>query len=49
MHAKQANAEKKADILNEISETRIYCGFRENMMQVANRPCDVVALEWPIC
>ena len=37
------------DILDEITETRIYCGFRENMMQVANGPCDVVALVWPIC
>ena len=37
------------DILDEISETRIYCGFREKMIQVANRPCDVVAMEWPIC
>ncbi len=37
------------DILNEISEIRTSCGFRENMKQVANRPCDVVALEWPIC
>ncbi len=39
----------KYDILDEISETRIYCGFREKMIQVANRPCDVVAMEWPIC
>ena len=39
----------KYDILDEITETRIYCGFRENMIQVANRPCDEVALEWPIC
>ena len=37
------------DILNEISEIRTSCGFRENMKQVANKPCDVVALEWPIC
>ena len=40
---------RKYDILNEFTETRIYCGFRENMIQVANRPCDEVALEWPIC
>ena len=39
----------KYDILNEITETRTGCGFRENMIQVANRPCDEVALEWPIC
>ncbi len=37
------------DIMNQITETRIYCGFRENMIQVANRPCDEVTLEWPIC
>ncbi len=32
------------DILNEITEIRTCCGFRENMIQVANRPCDEVAL-----
>ena len=37
------------DILNGIAEIRTSCGFRENMIQVANRPCDVVALEWTIC
>ena len=30
-------------------ETRIYCGFRKNMIQVANSPSDEVTLEWPIC
>ena len=37
------------DILNGISEIRTSCGFREKVIQVANRLCDVVALEWPIC
>ena len=37
------------DILNEITEIRTSCGFRKNMIQVANRPCDEVALEWAIC
>ncbi len=32
------------DILNEITEIRTSCEFRENMIQVANRPCDEVAL-----
>ena len=26
------------DILNEITETRIYCGFRENMNQESTKP-----------
>ena len=26
------------DFLNDISETRTSCGFRENMIQEANRP-----------
>ena len=40
---------RKYDILDEITEIRTRCGFRENMIHVANRPCDEVALEWPIC
>ena len=35
---------KKYDILNEITEIRTCCGFREKVIQVANRPCDEVAL-----
>ena len=31
-------AKKKHDILNEITETRIYCGFRENMNQESTKP-----------
>ena len=29
---------ERDDFLNYISEIRMYCGFRENMMQQANRP-----------
>ena len=32
------------DLLNVDSETRIYCGFRENMIQQANMPIDEVDL-----
>ena len=32
------------DILNETSETRTCCGFRENMIQMANKPFDVSRL-----
>ncbi len=37
------------DFLNDISETRTSCGFRENMIQEANKPCDAVALGWLVC
>ena len=40
---------KKHDFLNDISETRTGCGFRENMIREANRPCDEVAFKWPVC
>ncbi len=33
------------EFLDEITEIRIYCGFRENMIQVANKPFDVSRLE----
>ena len=41
--------ESSYDILNEITEIRTCCGFRENMIQEANRPCDEVAFNWPSC
>ena len=37
------------DILNVQSETRTCCGFRENMIREANRPCDEVAFKWLVC
>ncbi len=40
---------QKYDFLNVQSETRTCCGFRENMIRVANRPCDEVAFKWPVC
>ena len=33
------------DFLDEITEIRTCCGFRENMIQVANKPFDVSRLE----
>ena len=33
-------------VINEIAEIRIYCGFRENMIQESTKPCNEVALEW---
>ena len=35
--------------LDEITETRTSCGFRENMIREANKPCDAVALGWLVC
>ena len=35
--------------LDEITETRTCCGFRENMIREANRPFDEVDFKWPIC
>ena len=37
------------DFLDEITEIRTSCGFRENMIQEANRPFDGVDFKWPIC
>ena len=37
------------DFLNDIAETRTCCGFRENMIREANKPCDAVALGWLVC
>ena len=33
------------EFLNVITEIRTCCGFRENMIQVANKPFDVSRLE----
>ena len=33
------------DFLDEITEIRTCCGFRENMIHVANKPFDVSRLE----
>ncbi len=32
--------------LDEITETRTGCGFRENMIQESTKPCDEVAFKW---
>ena len=32
-----------------ITETRNFCGFREKVIQVANKPFDEVDFNWPIC
>ena len=42
-------AEIMHDFLNDIPETRTSCGFRENMLQEANKPSDAVALGWLVC
>ena len=32
--------------LDEIAEIRIYCGFRENMIQESTKPFDEVDWNW---
>ena len=34
------------DFLDEITEIRTGCGFRENMIQESTKPCDGVAFKW---
>ena len=34
------------DFLDNISETRIYCGFRENMIQESTKPFGAAELKW---
>ena len=36
---------KKYEFLDDITEIRTCCGFRENLIQVANKPFDVSRLE----
>ena len=45
------NEMKQIKEYNELDKVAnvTFLSVKSDMKQVANRPCDVVALEWPIC